>query len=203
MERLSPTRTNLTALRRRIEITRRGLDLLRGKRDALVREFLAVMKRVVAGRDAVDAAMREATDRLVVAWGLEGRSALVSAALRRATPVSVEIEARNVWGVRVPDVRYRPLVRRADAGLAPAQVEVAADAFERALDLILGNLSPHILLKRLGGEIKRTTRRINALNEVVLPALSHQVREIRLALEERDREEVFRTKRFRVREVAP
>ncbi len=203
MERPSPTRTNLTALRRRIEITRRGLDLLRGKRDALVREFLAVMKRVVAGRDAVDAAMREATDRLVVAWGLEGRSALVSAALRRATPVSVEIEARNVWGVRVPDVRYRPLVRRADAGLAPAQVEVAADAFERALDLILENLSPHILLKRLGGEIKRTTRRINALNEVVLPALSRQVREIRLALEERDREEVFRTKRFRVREVAP
>ncbi len=203
MERPSPTRTNLTALRRRIEITRRGLDLLRGKRDALVREFLAVMKRVVAGRDAVDAAMREATDRLVVAWGLEGRSALVSAALRRATPVLVEIEARNVWGVRVPDVRYRPLVRRADAGFAPAQVEVAADAFEHALDLILGNLSPHILLKRLGGEIKRTTRRINALNEVVLPALSRQVREIRLALEERDREEVFRTKRFRVREVEP
>jgi V/A-type H+-transporting ATPase subunit D len=202
VERPSPTRTNLTTLRRRIEITRRGLDLLRGKRDALVREFLAVMKRVVAGRDAVDAAMREATDRVVVAWGLEGRSALVSAALRRATPVSVEIEARNVWGVRMPDVRYRPL-RRADAGSAPMQVEIAADAFEHALDLILENLSPHILLKRLGGEIKRTTRRINALNEVVLPTLSRQVQEIRLALEERDREEVFRTKRFRVREVEP
>jgi V/A-type H+-transporting ATPase subunit D len=127
----------------------------------------------------------------------------VSAALRHSIPVSVEIEARNVWGVRVPDVRYRPLVQRADVGSAPAQVEVAANAFERALDLILGNLSPHILLKRLGGEIKRTTRRINALNEVVLPTLSHQVREIRLALEERDREEVFRTKRFRVREVEP
>jgi V/A-type H+-transporting ATPase subunit D len=83
------------------------------------------------------------------------------------------------------------------------QVEIAADAFEHALDLILENLSPHILLKRLGGEIKRTTRRINALNEVVLPTLSRQVQEIRLALEERDREEVFRTKRFRVREVEP
>ena len=58
-------------------------------------------------------------------------------------------------------------------------------------------------MKRLGAEIKRTTRRINALNEVVLPTLSHQVREIRLALEERDREEVFRTKRFRTREVEP
>jgi len=203
VERPSPTRTNLTTLRRRIEITRRGLDLLRGKRDALVREFLTVMKRVVAGRDAVDAAMREATDRVVVAWGREGRSALVSAALRHPSPVSVEIEARNVWGVRVPDVRYRPLVQRADAGSAPAQVEVAAGAFEHALDLILEHLSPHILLKRLGGEIKRTTRRINALNEVVLPTLSHQVREIRLALEERDREEVFRTKRFRTREVEP
>lgn len=208
MERAASTRTALIALRRRIEVTRRGLELLRGKRDALIREFLAAMKQVARGYATIDRSMRDAMDRLVVAWGLDGHSALLSEALRRREPVSVDVTERNIWGVQVPEVRVqRPKpVRDDERGArlgAPVHVEVAAGAFERALDVILNELSSQVRLKRLGAEIKRTTRRINALNEVVLPALSRQVREIRLALEERDREEVFRTKRFRTREVEP
>ena len=208
MERAATTRTALIALRRRIEVTRRGLELLRGKRDALIREFLAAMKQAVRGYETIDHSVRDAMDRLVVAWGLEGHSALLAEALRRREPVSVDVTERNIWGVQVPEVRVqRPKpVRDDERGAlpgAPVHVEVAAGAFERALDVILSELSSQVRLKRLGGEIKRTTRRINALNEVVLPALSHQVREIRLALEERDREEVFRTRRFRTREVEP
>ena len=179
---------------------------MRGKRDALIREFLAAMKQAVRGYETIDRSMRDAMDRLVVAWGLDGRSALLAEALRRREPVSVDVTERNIWGVRFPEVQvHRPRRERDDepgARLgAPVHVEVAAGAFECALDVILNELSAQVRLKRLGAEIKRTTRRINALNEVVLPALSHQVREIRLALEERDREEVFRTKRFRTREV--
>lgn len=208
MERAATTRTALIALRRRIEVTQRGLDLLRGKRDALIREFLAAMKQVARGYATIDRSMRDAMDRLVVAWGLDGHSALLSEAMRRREPVSVDVTERNIWGVQVPEVRVqRPKpVRDDERGArlgAPVHVEVAAGACERALDVILNELSSQVRLKRLGAEIKRTTRRINALNEVVLPALSRQVREIRLALEERDREEVFRTKRFRVREVEP
>lgn len=208
MEHAHPTRTALIGLRRRIEVTRRGLELLRGKRDALIREFLAAMKQAVRGYETIDRSMRDAMDRLVVAWGLDGRSALLAEALRRREPVSVDVTERNIWGVRFPEVQvHRPRRERDDepgARLgAPVHVEVAAGAFERALDVILNELSAQVRLKRLGAEIKRTTRRINALNEVVLPSLSRQVREIRLALEERDREEVFRTKRFRTREVEP
>ncbi|MEO6666718.1 MAG: V-type ATP synthase subunit D [Nitrospiria bacterium] len=206
MERPTATRTGLVALRRAIGVTQRGLDLLRGKRDALVREFFAVMKQVVTGREAMDAAMREAMDRLTVASGLEGRSALVAAALRAEGGMSVNVTERNVWGVRIPDVLIPPRSRRAAARsatlVASPHIEVAARAFDRALDLVLAGVSPHLRLKRLGMEIKRTTRRINALNEVILPTLFHQVREIRLALDERDREELIRTKRFRVREEA-
>ena len=108
MEHAHPTRTALIGLRRRIEVTRRGLELLRGKRDALIREFLAAMKQAVRGYETIDRSMRDAMDRLVVAWGLDGRSALLAEALRRREPVSVDVTERNIWGVRFPEGLGRP-----------------------------------------------------------------------------------------------
>ncbi|MEK6656288.1 MAG: V-type ATP synthase subunit D, partial [Nitrospirota bacterium] len=52
-------------------------------------------------------------------------------------------------------------------------------------------------LKILGEEIKKVTRRINALNEVIVPELKKQVRYIRTTLEEREREDLFRLKRLK------
>ena len=59
-------------------------------------------------------------------------------------------------------------------------------------DVYLVSLDPTV-----GSEIKKTTRRINALTEVVLPNLQRQIRIIRFALEEREREDIFRMKRFK------
>jgi V/A-type H+-transporting ATPase subunit D len=63
--------------------------------------------------------------------------------------------------------------------------------------LILRSVSVELRLKKLGTEIKKVTRRINALNEVIIPALTREVRQIRQALEEREREDLFRMKRFK------
>jgi len=103
--------------------------------------------------------------------------------------------------VRVQPRTVQERTGGAALGAAP-NIAPAAHAFERVLDLALAGIAPHLRLKRLGVEIRRTTRRINALNEGVLPMLFRQVRDIRLALDERDREELIRAKRFRVRESA-
>ena len=52
-------------------------------------------------------------------------------------------------------------------------------------------------LRRMGAEVRKATRRINVLTESVLPRLRGRMRAVRLALEEREREDVFRMKRFK------
>ena len=66
-------------------------------------------------------------------------------------------------------------------------IDDSAAAFEMVIDLILKMVSEENRLKILGEEIKKVTRRINALNEVIVPELGKQVRYIRTTLEERGR----------------
>lgn len=202
MESIARTRMNLLMLKRQTEAAERGLELLRNKREALVREFFSFVDRVVENRERMETSMHQALFSLTLALGMEGRAPVRSAgyAVRRNLPI--EVTERNVWGVRFPDLRYPPIARSLEArGYAPSGVSTYIDEtarrFEIVLELILRTIAVEMRLKRLGAEIKRVTRRINALNEVMIPSLKRQGRQIRRTLEEREREDLFRMKRFK------
>jgi V/A-type H+-transporting ATPase subunit D len=204
MEKAGPTRTHLLLLRARAASAGRGLDLLRSKREALVREFFKIMDRAVSNRDLFQETFQGAVNAMTVALGLEGRAGLESASFAARRDIPIELTEKNVWGVRFPDIHYRSVVRSSDArGYALSSVSSHANAaareFEKTLDAVLRIISVEMRLKKIGAEIKRTTRRINALSEVILPDLKRRMRSIRFALEEREREETFRIKRFKKR----
>ena len=52
-------------------------------------------------------------------------------------------------------------------------------------------------LARLGEEIHETSRRVNALEQLLLPALGAETARLEAALDERDREDAVRLKRLR------
>lgn len=204
MEAVGRTRMNLLQLKRQIQVAERGLELLRSKREALVREFFAVMDRVIEGRERMDAAMSQALSSLALAFGMEGRAPLRSAGYAARRNLPIELTERNVWGVRFPELKEIAVVRALDGrGYAVSGVSTYIDEtarrFEIVLELILRSVTVEMRLKKLGSEIKRVTRRINALNEVLIPSLGREVRKIRQVLEEREREDLFRMKRFKAR----
>ncbi len=204
MQRLPATRTALLGSKDRRQLARRGADLLRSKRQALAAELFAVVRRVVTERGRLDERLREAVRALTIARALEGEEVLSSLALAGTREVPVDIEMRRVWGIPVPQLSA-PRLRRGhdargasplDAGLGAAE---AAQRHEEALEIILGVCSDEIRLKRVGEEIRATSRRINALEEIVIPTLTHEIGRIALVLEERSREDVARLKRFKAR----
>ena len=64
---------------------------------------------------------------------------------------------------------------------------------------ILDLATIELRLRRLAEEIGTTTRRINALESVVLPRLERERDQIRSVLDERERQDRFRLKRFTTR----
>ena len=54
-------------------------------------------------------------------------------------------------------------------------------------------------LRRLAEEIGRTTRRVNALENILIPRLQTQLDYIQMILEEREREDLFRLKRVKMK----
>lgn len=146
--------------------------------------------------------MQRARNGLAMALGLAGREAVVSAGFSARREVAFDLVERNVWGVRFPDIRFESAVRPADGrgisllGSAPA-VDESARRFEEVLDLTFEVVSVEMKLKRIGQEIRKLTRRINALRDRVVPGLRSAARRIVSALEEREREDLFRVKRFK------
>jgi len=207
VSRTPTTRMGLLEARGRLAVASRGARLLRSKREVLAGEFFRLMREVLHGRERLDAALLEAGRALAVAGAREGRAALASAGAAGEREIPVEVTHRKVWGVPVPRVDAPRLVRAATArGPSPAGVSLsaqeAARRHEEALEVLLSIASRELHLRRLGEEIQDTSRRIIALEQLLVPRLGREAARVEGALEERAREEAVRLKRFRGRRRA-
>lgn len=181
-----------------------GAELLRSKREALASEFVRLTRGVIAGRAQLAARLREATRALTLARALQGEETLASLALAAVRRIPLAIEPRTVWGVPSPEVKGPQLVRAIDArgtspvgwGLAAAE---AARRHEEAAETLIAISAEELRLKRLGEEIRKASRKINALEQVLIPELEQEITRVEVALEEREREGIGRLKRFKAR----
>lgn len=201
-EVISPTRMNLLQRRNQLRIAQQGVDLLKRKRDALVADFFKIVRESLAAREQLAAACREAYVMLTLAKALEGREALEAAAMSSHRDILLDIDIRNVWGTKIPEVAmaevHRPLLERAQNLVATSARTIESTSnFEEIIVAILAVAATEIKLRKIGEEIKKTTRRVNALEQVVIPRLRGETRYIASVLEQRAREDVFRLKRIK------
>jgi len=202
MARSPTTRMGLLEVRARRLVAQRGARLLRAKREVLSGELVRLMRQVLEGRASLDEALREAVRALELARALEGAPRVASLGWNAGRVVPVEVTPRRVWGVPTPHVSGTPLVRAAwergssPAGFSPSAAE-AARRHEEALEILLRIATRELHLARLGEEVQATSRRINALEQLLLPQLDAEARRVAGALDERDREDAVRLKRFR------
>ena len=202
MEQASPTRTELLTRRAQIRLALQGVDLLKGKREALVREFISELKRFMTEREAMSRTLSAAVQSLMRCLALDGREAVASVALAARRAVEVELEEKNIWGIRVSqassDYHARPAGgHRYSAIGASARIEDATERFEEALESLIKVAPLDRKMRRLAEEIRKTTRRVNALEQRLLPALQAEVDYIRAVLDQREREDIFRLKRLK------
>ncbi len=188
--------------RQQATIAIQGVDLLKRKRDALVADFFNVVRLSLAARERLTKACQEAYIMLALAKAWEGREALEAAAMADRRELLVDVVIRNVWGTKIPEVTVKEVRRTLmERGHNPvttsARTVESASNFEEVLQAILDVAATEVKLKKIGEEIKKTTRRVNALEQVVIPRIRGEIRYIQAVLEQRAREDVFRLKRIK------
>lgn len=202
MEQVSATRTEMLTRRSQIRLAEQGAELLRSKRDALVREFLAELRRFVEARKAMRRSVLEAVQALMQTLAVDGQEAVMSAALASRRAVSLDVTAQNFWGTKVYDMTSDYTVPEAaergyGAAATSVRLEETAEGFEQAVSDILHLAPMDLKLRALADDMRKTSRRVNALEQRLLPQLKEQVRMIQNALDQREREDIFRLKRLK------
>ncbi|MBI3755628.1 MAG: V-type ATP synthase subunit D [Deltaproteobacteria bacterium] len=206
MEKFSSTRINLLFLNTRLLVLKSGAKLLRSKREALMKDFFRCVGECLELRTKLNSQIRDAAYGLHLARAFLG-DALYSTAYASKRDISLDIKVKNIWGINVPSIEQKAFVRTMDArdispvGEGTLAIE-AAKGFEKVMDAVVTIASCEIRLKRVGEEIRADTRKINALEEILVPSIKNGIKTIERALEEREREDIYRLKRYKRRQEA-
>ena len=195
MASIAPTKGNLLAEKKKLELARSGYELLDKKRNILLRELLKYEKEAAELKKKtgdVFAAAYAALQRANVAGGQRVE-------IIRSIPVddSLRIRFRSLMGIEIPSVEYDEKT----PALPPYVPQVADSFFDEAyVDFVkvkhLAAESARIenSVARLKEAVRVTVKRAEALKNVIIPETERTVAEITSILEEREREEFSRMK---------
>jgi len=187
-----PTKSSLLVIRRNLTFAQEGYELLEQKRQILV---LELMRRVEAARTAqedVDKAMAAAFQALREAALRSGTEALAREALGIRREHHIEAHSRSVMGTDIPAVTFRHIAAKPEfsLGAGSALSDDAMRRFTEALDAVARLAEIENAVARLAYEVRRTQRRVNALEKIFIPDYKETITYIQDVLEEREREQL-------------
>ena len=200
-EQIAPTRSNLLQRRDQLRLAIRGADLLKRKRDALIAEFFDLVKVSLNARRALNGVTKEAYFSLFVAKAFDGPEAVESLSLAEAKPLEIDMKVENLFGVQVPEVQppsFSNELPFSPVGAGARTLDAAAQ-FRSLTEALIQVAATETRLRRVGEEIKKTSRRVNALEQLVIPGIQNQIRDIRNVLDQRALEEVTVLKKIKAK----
>ncbi len=200
-ENVAPTRSNLLQRRDQRKLAVRGADLLKRKRDALVAEFFDLVKVSLAARRQLTEAGREAYFALFLANAWDGPESVTSLALSEGDALEIEMKMENIFGVKVPQVQppeFSDTLPFSPIGAGAATLQAARE-FRKLTEALINVAATETRLRRIGEEINKTNRRVNALEQLVIPNISYEILQIRSVLDQRALEEVTVLKRIKAK----
>jgi V/A-type H+/Na+-transporting ATPase subunit D len=193
---VAPTRTNLIRVKKDLRFAREGHEILDRKREVLISELVRVAHEAEAVQKEVWELLSRGYTALQKARLTLGSDRVQWAALAANRTVDVHVKYRGIMGVAIPVIEARgaPHEMLYSPGDTNAALDEASSTFREVL-VRLPQLSMLVTtVWRLAGELRKTQRRVNALQHIFIPNYEATVAFIVSSLEEREREEIFRLK---------
>ena len=198
MNGTSPTRMNLLLRRSQLGLALRGVDLLQKKRDALVRVFFGLIHETLEARKQLNATGQEAHMALFAAKAFDGPQEVEVVSLSVPIISDAKAELENIWGTRVPRLAVQWPRGVTTSPLSVGGRTLAAQAaFRKLSEALFRVANTESRLRRIGEEIKKTARRVNALEQAVIPGIQSQIHYIQQVLDQQEQEDIFRLKRIK------
>ncbi len=191
---ISPTKANLLAIKKNLALAKTGFDLLDRKRNVLMREMMKLIDQAAALQRDIGDTFSSAYLSLQMTNVTLGIDTTID--YRTEEEDGFSMTSRSVMGIELPNTRLdadKPFpyygFRRSNAYLDATYIQ-----FDRVKELAARLAGVENSVYRLAVAIKKTQRRANMLENVVIPRYEEDLRFISSVLEEHEREEFTRMK---------
>jgi V-type H+-transporting ATPase subunit D len=202
-QRPPANRMTLQTFKARLNGAKKGHSLLKKKRDALKARFHQILKEIVDTKLKAGEGLKEAGFSFAKAqWANSGDdfSSTVIERAKRAT-VLCKLTGDNVAGVQLPkftcnhDPTKDTSVQTLGVAHGGAVLDRCRQEYLKAIKCMIDLASLQTAFKTLDEEIKMTSRRVNALEYVLIPRIEVVCHYITQEMDEEAREEFFRVKK--------
>ncbi|RPJ05432.1 MAG: V-type ATP synthase subunit D [Spirochaetaceae bacterium] len=190
MRNVAPTKTNLIKFKQEMKFAKLGYELLDQKRNILVMELLNLVDQAVEHQEMASKALSHAYRTLEKAVLDMGKRKVLSLASAINIQTSIQLRERKVMGVGLPVVEtsFKDFPPYYSPEGTSFWIDTSLTNFKQALE-IMGRLAElKVSLIRLANEVKKTIRKVNALEKIAIPDLEQTVVMIQNRLEENERD---------------
>ncbi len=192
-----PTKIEFIRLRRRLATARRLHRVLRDRLLILTQELVALYREVVEHRLRIHEEIVKCERELirvssyVAPWTFEEFSNI------RVKSFSVVVGSRIVAGVKLPLLEHEVIEGRYDPTAYPITLKEVSECYEDLVKRIIRLAETEISLLEVGREVQKVKRKVNALENLIIPRLRATIKYLRMKFEEREREDKIRRKRIK------
>lgn len=188
MAAVLPTKGNLMATKRSRSLAQTGYELMDRKRNILIRELMEMMDDAAQIQNEIDTIFSDAYTALTRATIQLGVPDRIAEAIR--IDDTLDIQYRSVMGVELPHIPDNSPPVRMEYGFAfsNSALDDCYIKFHKVKDLVRRLAEIETSIYRLAESIKKTQKRANALQNIVIPNFDETIRIITDTLEEKERE---------------
>lgn len=201
---VSPTKSNYLEIEQRLERAEEGYDLLEQKRQILVIQLMNRVEAAKRVKKEVDRTMEEAFAALQTAARAHGARHLEAQSCGISSGHHLRIQTHSVMGISVPSISCE--LEELDLEFGISDGESASDdvlqKFREAIEAVAELAQVENAVFRLAREVKKTQRRVQALEKTFIPRYKRLLNYISDALEEREREQLVIMKKVQQRREA-
>lgn len=189
---INPTRMEMTRLKKQLKTATRGYKLLKDKLDELMKQFLEIVKENKRLREEAECVLERAYKSFIIARAVMSEEYIGEALMMPKQSVAVDVGKKNIMSVDVPVFYFKKEGNQNDIypyGLAftSGELDSAMEAFSAAMEPLLSLAQSEKSAQLLAQEIEKTRRRVNALENVMIPNYQETIKYISQKLEENDR----------------
>lgn len=186
---IRPTRLEYIRTKRRILIAKKGLKLLKLKRQALILEFFNTSKTAAALRGNLQSELIKGYETIRMAEMLAGSMRLENEAMKMSQMANLQVLSKSIMGVHIPKIvgGQRNLLAEHLLEL-PTSINESIRVFQRIHNIVLEIAEKETALRKLLYEIERTKRKSNAIENVFIPKLLSALKFITFRLDEMERD---------------
>jgi len=192
MTGVRPTKGYLMEIKRRIGFIERGTEFLKLKRDHLAKELTTSIDVLKGRRSKLLEDLSIAYRAVTAAYISLGPTEVRSQASSIKSRLELEVLPRSVMGVRYPYIKVEkePQI----TGELDITLSEAAEKVLSILDDILQLAEFEARAERIADELGKTNRKVNALENTIIPSYRQVIKFIEDKLDEESLEELVRMK---------